>query len=356
VRLFGDSPALLESLVERLEERFAGIPGTAGIERDDAETVAEVRLRPDEEMLGRYELSSAALARRIEATFAGSRLREIRTATGEMPLRVKIAEEETDSLRELEDLDVRVDGGAAVPLSILGTFEEGTGPEERRREERRASVSFAVNLEPDAQARVEPVVERALAGFDWPAGYSYDLGAQWRGRTENEAQLTEGLLLAIFLVYGVMACLFESLRQPLALMITVLCAVPGVVWFLYLHGDAFDQPAGVGMILLAGIVVNNGIVYLDQVNRYSRTGSSLPEALRLGGEDRLRPILITALTTLIGLLPMAYGGAQAAGTYYFTLARTIIGGLLVSTLLTLVVLPVVVSYLMAARSPGRAIP
>jgi len=353
VRLFGDSPALLESLVEEVGDRLAGIPGTLGIERDDAETVAEIRLLPDEEVLGRYALSSAALARRIEATFAGSRLREIRTSTGEMPIRVKIAEEETDSLRELEDLDVALDGGAALPLSLLGSLEEGTGPEERRREDRRASIRFAVNLEPGARARVEPVVERVLAGFDWPAGYSYDLGAEWQGRSANEAQLLEGLLLAVFLVYAVMACLLESLRQPLALMITVLCAIPGVVWFLHLHGDRFDPPAGIGLILLAGIVVNNGIVYLDQVNRHSRAGMAAADALRIGGQDRLRPILITALTTLIGLLPMAYGGAQAAGTYYFTLARTIIGGLLVSTLLTLVVLPVVASYLMGS---GRGAP
>ena len=354
VRLFGDSPALLESLVEELEGTLAGIPGTAGIERDDSETVAEIRLLPDEELLGRYALSSVALARRIESTFAGSRLRELRTSTGEMPLRVRIAEEETDSLRELEDLDVALDGGVSLPLSLLGALEEGTGPEERRREERRASISFAVNLEPGARASAEPVVEQVLAGFPWPTGYSYDLGEQWSGRSENEAQLSEGVLLAIFLVYLVMACLFESLRQPLALMITVVCAIPGVIWFLHLHGDPFDQPAGVGLILLAGIVVNNGIVYLDQVNRYRAAGRPYAEALRLGGEDRLRPILITALTTLLGLLPMAYGGSQAAGTYYFTLARTIIGGLTVSTLLTLVVLPVVASYLQAGRDRDRS--
>lgn len=125
---------------------------------------------------------------------------------------------------------------------------------------------------------------------------------------------------------------------------------PGVVWFLHLHGDRFDQPAGVGLILLAGIVVNNGIVFIDHVNRHRAGGLDLMAALQIGGEERLRPILITALTTLIGLLPMAYGGASAAGTYYFTLARTIVGGLAVSTLLTLIVLPVVYS-LLAKRDP-----
>ncbi|MGA1781401.1 MAG: efflux RND transporter permease subunit, partial [Planctomycetota bacterium] len=145
------------------------------------------------------------------------------------------------------------------------------------------------------------------------------------------------------------ACLFESIRQPFALLVSVSCALPGVIWFLHLHGDRLDQPAGVGLILLAGIVVNNGIVLIDHVNRHRREGLPLLEALRRGGEERLRPILITALTTLIGLIPMAYGGAQAAGTYYFTLARTIIGGLAVSTLLTLVVLPVIYSFMAGSR-------
>ncbi len=351
VRLFGDSPQLLEGLYEDLEGIIAKVPGVRTVERNAEEGVAEIRLRPDEDVLTRYELSSTALARRVEANFAGTRLRQVRTPQGDMPLRVKLAEEETDSVRELEDLEVALDNGLEVPLEEVGVLEPGSGPKERRRENRRAALNFGVSHAPGARAELQPRIDRVLAEYDWPAGYSYDLGAQWRWRGRNQVQLSEGMLLAVFLVYLVMACLFESLRQPLALLMTVACALPGVVWFLHLHGNRLDQPAGVGLILLAGIVVNNGIVMIDHVNRYRRDGRPLFEALRLGGEERLRPILITALTTLIGLFPMAYGGAQAAGMHYFTLARTIIGGLSVSTLLTLIVLPVVYSFL--AGPPPR---
>lgn len=353
VRLFGESPALLESIVGELGSRLSRVSGVTGLDEGGEEVVSEIRLRPREDVIGRYGLSTSELAGRLSANFAGTRLREVRTASGDMPLRVMLAEEETDSVRELESLEIELDDGFSVPLEEFGTLEEGTGPDERRRENRRASVSFAVQHSPASEPTIEDSLRAELDAYSWPAGYSYELGADGRWRDRNEAQLSEGILLAVFLVYLVMACLFESLRQPLALMITVVCAIPGVIWFLHLHGDRFDQPAGVGLILLAGIVVNNGIVFIDHVNRLRREGRALFDALRLGGEERLRPILITALTTLIGLLPMAYGGAQAAGSYYFTLARTIVGGLAVSTLLTLVVLPVVYSFL---AGPARVRP
>lgn len=349
IGLFGDSPQLLETLVDQVAPRLEAIPRVTSVERSGEEGVAEIRLRPDEEVLGRYELSSQALARRIEASFAGSRLREVRTKSGDMPLRVRLAEEEIDSLQDLEEIGVRFGDGVEVPLEEMGTWERGVGPDERRRENRRAALRFALRHEQGALSEVQPLVERVLADFPWPPGYSYEIGSSWRWRRQNETQFWQGALLAVFLVYMVMACLFESIRQPFALLVTVACALPGVIWFLHLHGDRLDQPAGVGLILLAGIVVNNGIVLIDHVNRHRREGLPLLEALRRGGEERLRPILITALTTLIGLIPMAYGGAQAAGTYYFTLARTIIGGLAVSTLLTLVVLPVIYSFMAGSR-------
>ena len=158
------------------------------------------------------------------------------------------------------------------------------------------------------------------------------------------------MYLSVFLVYLVLACLFESLRTPLVLMVTVLLAIPGVIWCLYLQGDHLDTPAAVGMILLCGIVVNNGIVLIDQVLRHLKSGLDPIVAIKKGASDRLRPILITALTTVLGLIPMAYGTQMTVGPQFYTLGKTIIGGLSTSTVLTLVVLPVVLSFFLRRRN------
>ena len=189
-----------------------------------------------------------------------------------------------------------------------------------------------------------PRLEQALSSFKWPVGYEWDLGEGWSGRWRNRSSFGEGLYLSVFLVYLVLACLFESLRTPLVLMVTVLLAIPGVIWSLHLQGDHLDTPAAVGMILLCGIVVNNGIVLIDQVLRHLKSGIEPIVAIQKGASDRLRPILITALTTVLGLIPMAYGTQMTVGPQFYTLGKTIIGGLSASTLLTLVVLPVVLTF------------
>ncbi len=356
VRVFGDSTARLNRLVAELRASFVGVEGVTSTETRFGEESDELVIEPDAEKLSRFGLTSDDLSRRIAASFGGSILREIRSPTGDIPLRVEIAEEEKNSRSELEQLRLRTSSGPDLVLADLGSIFQQEGPREVRRENRQSSIWFTVNLEPSYMKDSRRIVESVLENYPFPKGYSYDLGRGWRQRQHNETQFGEGILLAVFLVYLVMACLFESLRQPLVLMVTVLLALPGAIWFLYLHGNGLDLPASIGCILLAGIVVNNGIVLIDHINRYRSQGLEMHEAIRLGGEERLRPILITALTTVIGLCPMAYGGAKAVGVYYHSLARTIVGGLTVSTLLTLVVLPVLYSVLVRQGKRGKAEP
>lgn len=346
VRVFGDSSGTLESLLTDLEQRFGGIPGVTAVERRFRDAVDEITVTPVASRIARHGLSSQSVARQVQAGFGRNFLREIRNPEGDLRLRVAFADAEKDSLPELEALPVIL-GAAELPLGAVSDIAQGEGPGERRREDRQSSLSLSVSFVPADRESVREAVAQTLHSYDWPRGYSFDLGQSWRQQTQNQGQFGVGVLLAVFLVYLVMCCLFESLVQPLVLLLTVVLAVPGVIWFLYLCGDSFDVPASVGTILLVGIVVNNGIVMIDHFNRYRARGLSLREAVLLGGEERLRPVLITALTTIIGLSPLAIGKAQAAGVYYFTLARTIVGGLAASTLLTLLVLPL--GYMLAAR-------
>lgn len=157
---------------------------------------------------------------------------------------------------------------------------------------------------------------------------------------EQGQQMALNYLLALALVYIVMASLFESLAQPFAILFSIPFSLTGATWLLAATGTPFNLMANMGVLILMGVVVNNGIVLLDRINHYRREGHGREEATVLAGRDRLRPILMTALTTVLGLLPLALGNTGMGGwAYYYPLARTVMGGLISSTVLTLIVLP-----------------
>jgi HAE1 family hydrophobic/amphiphilic exporter-1 len=173
-----------------------------------------------------------------------------------------------------------------------------------------------------------------------PPGITWSFNDRIQEQGEEGKQMMLNYLLALALVYIVMASLFESLAQPFAILFSIPFSLVGATWLLALTGTPFNLMANMGVLILMGIVVNNGIVLLDRVNHYRREGQGREEAIFLAGRDRLRPILMTALTTVLGLLPLALGKTGMGGwAYYYPLARTVMGGLITSTALTLIVLP-----------------
>ncbi|HET9886047.1 MAG TPA: efflux RND transporter permease subunit, partial [bacterium] len=159
---------------------------------------------------------------------------------------------------------------------------------------------------------------------------------------ESQTEFITNLLLALGLIFAVMAGLFESVRQAISLMVSLPFAVAGAAWTLYLCGVDFDQPASVGLFLLLGTVVNNGIVMIEHINMYRRQGMERRLAMLRGGRERLRPILMTTTTTLLGLLPIVLQKPSLAGVYYYSMALVIMGGLVVATVLTMILLPTTV--------------
>jgi HAE1 family hydrophobic/amphiphilic exporter-1 len=162
------------------------------------------------------------------------------------------------------------------------------------------------------------------------------------------------LLLALALVYVVMAALFESFLHPFAIMLALPFAFCGIAWICFLTGSPFNIMSQIGILILIGIVVNNGIVLLHHVHQLRERGMERTQALITGGRDRLRPIVMTTATTVLGLLPLAIGGANVGDVMYYPLARTVIGGLVVSTVLTLVLVPCLYTLLEdTAKLTGR---
>jgi HAE1 family hydrophobic/amphiphilic exporter-1 len=184
------------------------------------------------------------------------------------------------------------------------------------------------------------VVAERMKGFKLPAGYSWDWGQWGRDRDDALATMTNGVLLSLLVVILLMAALFESFVQPLAIIITLPLAFFGAFWSLWLFGYELDVVGYMGVIILIGVVVNNGIVLVDHVNQLRREGKSRFDALLEGCGNRLRPVLMTAITTVFGLLPLAMSAFTVAGAYIDSMAVAVLGGLTTSTIFTLLALPV----------------
>ena len=183
------------------------------------------------------------------------------------------------------------------------------------------------------------LAQETLDNMEFPDGYSWSFGYYTLRDGKEDQEFLFNILLALFMVYFVMASLFESLAHPFAIMISLLFAFVGVAWFLLITGTPFNIMAQIGILILIGIVVNNGIVLIDHINNLRRAGLSRAEAILSGCRERFRPILMTAATTVVGLTPLAVGDSSLFDLRYFPMARTLMGGLIASTVLTLVVLP-----------------
>ena len=208
-----------------------------------------------------------------------------------------------------------------------------------RRENRKVRVAVRGTYEGEDWGATQQEIAGLMDAFDLPPGYSWSWGDRIIEQQDQNSQMGINFLLALMLVYLVMASLFESLAQPFAILFSILFALPGVAWMLAATQTKFNIMSQIGLLILMGIVVNNGIVLLDHMNRLRRSGLSTEAAILQAGRDRLRPILMTAATTIIGLLPLAIRGPNTAGIFYYPLARTVMGGLMSSSILTLLLLP-----------------
>jgi HAE1 family hydrophobic/amphiphilic exporter-1 len=235
-----------------------------------------------------------------------------------------------------------------VPLGAVAKITVARGPSEIRRIAQQRAAVVSGNLQGRDLASAAAELERSLQGLDIPAGAKVAVAGQNRELAESFASLRLALLLAVFLVYLVMASQFESLLHPFVIMFTMPMAVAGVVLTLLITGTSVSVMVLIGLIVLAGIVTNNGIVLVDYANQLRARGVPKVEALIQAGQVRMRPILMTALVTVLGLLPMSLGIGEGA-EMRAPLALTLMGGLISATALTLIVLPALYATLDRSR-------
>ncbi len=338
-QIAGDDSATLARLARQAKEKLDKIPGLVDSFSSAEAGGRELHVELDRELMARYKVPFGQPARVVDLTYRGRRLPHYRTGDGERQMWMLLGEQDNDSVEQLRDLKLRGEDGQTLPLAAIANFREVPGPSRIQRDERLSSVWVGAKYETGTREDYMAPVTAAINAIEFPYGYQWTFGRWQKEREAKSKEFLENLLLALLLIFALMAGLFESTLQALALMVALPFALSGAIWCLYITGTDFDQPAAVGLLLLIGIVVNNGIVMVEHINMYRRQGMPRAEAMLRGGRERLRPILMTAMTTLIGLLPMVIQKPSLGGIYYYSIALVIMGGLSISTFLTTVLLP-----------------
>ncbi|MBF8300565.1 MAG: mdtC 2 [Acidobacteria bacterium] len=346
----GDSRLALEVRGDDLDDARR-IAQEARVVMEDTPGIADVRLGRDEgrpEITIRVDRPKAAMlgmtvqsvASTIQTNVAGTQAAQFRERGNEYPVIVRLREADREGIADIGDVLVSTPSGQVVPARNLLAVGREAGPVQidRKNMERvtRVNADIETSLS-DAIAAVESRLDQVNVPPDFAVGFGAEVEEQ--ARAFQQLQLV--LILAVLLVYAVMASQYESLRDPLIIMFSIPVAGLGVVGSLLVTGTSFSMQAYIGVIMLAGIVVSNAILLVDYINTLRRRdGVPLREAVEVGGRRRLRPILMTSIATMLGLVPMAIGLGDG-GELQAPLARVVIGGLLVSTMVTLVLVPAV---------------
>jgi hydrophobic/amphiphilic exporter-1 (mainly G- bacteria), HAE1 family len=272
-------------------------------------------------------------------TLAGVRLPRFNTGTREVDSELALRLEDRTNLEDLRSLEFRAADGRPLLLGDVASFEVIERPQTIERENRKVRAAIAGSYEGESWDETKEQIESLMNAFSLPPGYSWSWNQRILQQEDENSQMVTNLLLALTLVFLVMAALFESLAQPFAILLSIPFALPGVTWLLAVTGTSMNLMAMIGLLILIGIVVNNGIVLLDHMNQLRKEGKNDREAILEAGRDRLRAILMTASTTVLGLVPLAIGGSTVGNIFYYPLALTVMGGLTSSVILTLLVLP-----------------
>jgi HAE1 family hydrophobic/amphiphilic exporter-1 len=342
----------LDLLAARVVQAITGLPGVTDFDVSKKAGIPQQELRVNRAKIADLGLSVRDVTRVLETAVAGSQAGEFRVEGNSYRIFVQLQDAEQRSLDEILDLTLATGTGEQVMLRNLVVTEPSQGPILIERKDQQRLVTVEANVAGRDLGSVAADIEARLNQIARPVGYELSIGGNFEEQQKAFGELLLSLLLALLLVYMVLACQYESLRDPLVVMVSVPVAAVGVLATLYLTGTTLNLQSGIGCIMLGGIVVNNAILLVDQAGQLRRGGMEVNEAVAEAGRRRLRPILMTTLTTILALLPLALGIGEGADAQA-PLARAVVGGLAGSTLITLVLVPVVYALFHPEREEGR---
>jgi HAE1 family hydrophobic/amphiphilic exporter-1 len=342
IEIRGYELATLDALARSVAKSIVGVPGITDIETSLEAGIPQQEIQVDRNKVADLGLSVRDVTQLLQTAVAGSKAGEYRQGGNSYRILVQLKDAEKRSLDEILNLTLTTASGEKVALRNVVTTESSRGPILIDRKDQQRMVMVRANVAERDLGSVATDVQTLLDQIPRPVGYHMTVAGNFEEQQKAFRELVISLVLALVLVYMVLACQYESLRDPLVVMFSVPLAAIGVLVTLFITTTTLNVQSYIGCIMLGGIAVNNAILLVDQADRLVQDGMGLRDAMIEAGRRRLRPILMTTLTTILGLLPLALGigeGSEAQAP----LARAVVGGLTASTLITLVLIPVVYS-------------
>ena len=341
VEVRGEELDEIESIVNQVKEKMVGMNDLFNVQTSIEDGAPEVEINVDRMRAGMYGIDINSVITQLQDQLEGKNAGELEKGGEMRDITIKIPEK---GLNDIDQLTI-TSGTQEFRLSEIANISYGVSPKEifRRNQSRVGKVTAQMG-DGVALDHVSAAIRAATANIDLPRDYRISVTGEEEKRQESMSNLSFALLLSIVLVYMVMASQFESLIHPFTILLTIPLAVVGTILTFFILGKTINIMAIIGVIMLVGIAVNDSIILVDRINQLIREGMERREAILQAGQQRIRPIIMTSLTTVLALLPLTIGFGESA-SLRSPMAIAVIGGLITSTLLTLVVIPCVYDVL-----------
>lgn len=345
LKIKGDDLFRLTELADELVAKLSQVPELTDINTSVGEGKPEFLIKIKKEALEKFDISPSEIGTFLVNAVRGNKATEFKELEKKYDVIVRLEQQSRENIETLLDEQLP-HKGTLIPLRELVEYEITKGPNEIRRENQQREVVVTANLKGAKISQVVPKIKEKIAELELPPNYRVEFSGEQEEMTKSFRSLIFAFSLAVLLVYMIMAAQFESLRHPLLILFTLPMGLIGAVWALLITGQTLNVISIIGMVVLAGIVVNDAIVKVDYTNQLRKRGLAVREAIMEASRVRLRPILMTTVTTALGLFPMSLGLGKGAELQQ-PLAISVIGGLMLSTFLTLILIPL--AYEMAEK-------
>ena len=344
IKVFGEDLDVLKEKADEIQRVVSGIPGAADVEVEQVEPIPVLQIDIDRDATARYGVSISEIQELISSALGGEEIGQVIEGDRRYGLIVRLPDEVRNSPEAIASLPIMTGTGESVPLSSLAHIDNKPAPAQISRENGKRRVVVQLNVrDTDLGSFVESAQAAIAAQVELPEGYYITWGGQFENLQQASARLAIVVPVALALIFTLLFMTFGSVKQAFLIFTGVPLAVTGGIIALWLRGMPFSISAGIGFIALSGVAVLNGVVMVSAINRLREEGMSVLDAVKAGAQQRLRPVLMTALVAALGFVPMALNTGIGAEVQR-PLATVVIGGIVSATLLTLVVLPVLYTW------------